>query len=128
MVPPRVSRPIGAPAKISRHCCRMDSPSLGVTFFLGIARNPLKSPESDKRIQENPSSFSWFGLVRLWFGLEGFGRGATRDHVRRAPLRERAALDQPARKRYCSTIPYNFRMAVNTAAAPGRAVDDRALL
>src|SRR5208283_706482 len=29
MVPPRVSRPIGAPAKISRHCCRMDSPSLG---------------------------------------------------------------------------------------------------
>src|SRR5208337_1549076 len=31
MVPPRVSRPIGAPAKISRHCCRMDSPSLGVT-------------------------------------------------------------------------------------------------
>src|SRR5208337_285813 len=32
MVPPRVSRPIGAPAKISRHCCRMDSPSLGVTF------------------------------------------------------------------------------------------------
>src|SRR5208337_2874122 len=38
MVPPRVSRPIGAPAKISRHCCRMDSPSLGVTKLLQILR------------------------------------------------------------------------------------------
>ena len=36
-----------------------------------IARNPLKSPESDEGIQENPSPFSWFGLVRLWVWLGG---------------------------------------------------------
>src|SRR5208337_3329744 len=42
-------------------------------FLPWIARNPLKSPESDEGIQENPSPFSWFGLVRLWFGLERFG-------------------------------------------------------
>ena len=44
MVPPRVSRPIGAPAKISRHCCRMDSPSLGVTQLdsvFGLRPEPL---------------------------------------------------------------------------------------
>src|SRR5208337_144820 len=43
MVPPRVSRPIGAPAKISRHCCRMDSPSLGVTKLQNLAPKTLKS-------------------------------------------------------------------------------------
>ena len=37
------------------------------------ARNPLKSPESDEGIQENPSPFSWTGLDRLGFGLEEFG-------------------------------------------------------
>src|SRR5208337_1420685 len=42
MVPPRVSRPIGAPAKISRHCCRMDSPSLGVTKLQTLATKRLK--------------------------------------------------------------------------------------
>ncbi len=35
-----------------------------------IARNPLKSPESDEGIQENPSPFPWFLLVWLGFGLE----------------------------------------------------------
>src|SRR5208337_1792665 len=51
---------------------------LGVEFFLlWNPRNPLKSPESDEEIQENPSPFPWFGLV--WLGpalvwLEGFGR------------------------------------------------------
>jgi hypothetical protein len=34
--------------------------------FLWITRNPLKSPESDEGIKENPRPFSWFGLV--WFG------------------------------------------------------------
>src|SRR5208337_5570046 len=42
MVPPRVSRPIGAPAKISRHCCRMDSPSLGVTQLLSDLWRPRR--------------------------------------------------------------------------------------
>src|SRR5208337_1805396 len=79
MVPPRVSRPIGAPAKISRHCCRMDSPSLGVTFFLWIARNPLKSPESDEEIQENPRKSKPVSLVFLglaWVRLGGIWRKA----------------------------------------------------
>jgi hypothetical protein len=41
-------------------------------FFLWIGRNPLKSPESDEGIQENPKEskpfflgFPWFFLVRL---------------------------------------------------------------
>src|SRR5271165_6309437 len=42
-------------------------------FLILTARNPLKSPESDERIQENPSPFSWSGLVWIWFGLEQFG-------------------------------------------------------
>jgi len=48
------------------------SPSLE-RFFIWIASNPLKSPESDEGIQENPSPFSWCGLVWLGFGLEEFG-------------------------------------------------------
>ena len=44
-------------------------------FFLWTHRNSLKSLESDEGIQENPSPFSWFGLVRLWFGLDEFGPG-----------------------------------------------------
>lgn len=36
-------------------------------FLLGFARNPLKSPESDEEIQENPRLFPWFFLV--WLGL-----------------------------------------------------------
>src|SRR5208337_4916522 len=44
--------------------CRAQMDSiLGVAFLLGTACNPLKSPESDEGIQENPSPFSWFGLV-----------------------------------------------------------------
>ena len=34
-------------------------------FLLWIARNPLKSPESDEGIQENQSPFPWFFLVGL---------------------------------------------------------------
>jgi hypothetical protein len=47
----------------------------GSPFLTWIARNPLKSPESDEGIQENPSPFSWSGLDWLWFGLEEFGPG-----------------------------------------------------
>ncbi len=32
-------------------------------FLIWLARNPLKSPESDEGIQEYPSRVSWFGLV-----------------------------------------------------------------
>jgi hypothetical protein len=31
-------------------------------FFIWIRHNPLKSPESAKGIQGNPSSFPWFYL------------------------------------------------------------------
>ena len=41
-------------------------PGAGVAFLVWIARNPLKSPELDEGIQENPSPFSWSGLV--WLG------------------------------------------------------------
>jgi len=41
-------------------------------FFVCIARNPLKRPESDERIQENPSLFIWSGLDWLGFGLGKF--------------------------------------------------------
>jgi hypothetical protein len=45
-------------------------------FFLWVARNPLKSPESGEGIQINPreiqARFSWFFLVWLGFGLEKF--------------------------------------------------------
>src|SRR5271166_85820 len=43
------------------------------SFLVWIARNSLKSPESDEGIQENPSPFSWSGLVWIGFGLENFG-------------------------------------------------------
>src|SRR5271166_3738031 len=45
---------------------------LGV-FLIWTACNPLKSLESDEGIQENPSPFSWSGLVWIWVGLEKFG-------------------------------------------------------
>ena len=34
-------------------------------ILIWTARNTLKSPESDEEIQENPSSFSWSGLVGI---------------------------------------------------------------
>ena len=45
----------------------------GENFFPWTPRNPLKSPELDEGIQENPSPFSLSGLDWLWFGLEEFG-------------------------------------------------------
>ena len=55
-------------------------------FFLWIARNPLKSPESDeeiqkksKRIQENPSPLPWFFLVGLGSAWSDLARGAAGD-------------------------------------------------
>ena len=55
-------------------------------FSLGVARNPLKSPEADEGIQGNPKEskeiqavFLGFLPVRLgiiWFGLESYGRAA----------------------------------------------------
>src|SRR5208337_2725713 len=43
-------------------------------FLIWVARNPLKSLESDEGTQENPSPFSWSGLVL--FGLAWFGLGS----------------------------------------------------
>ena len=59
-----------------RPACGGGSP--GSTIFLAwVVRNPLKSPELDEGIQENPSPFPWYFLVWLGFGLERFGpRGA----------------------------------------------------
>jgi hypothetical protein len=42
-------------------------PRRGRNFFIWIPRNPLKSPESAKGIQGNPSLFPWFYLVFLGF-------------------------------------------------------------
>jgi hypothetical protein len=45
-------------------------------FFPWIRRNPLKSPESAKGIQGNPSFFPWISLDFLgfpWFCLDLFG-------------------------------------------------------
>jgi hypothetical protein len=36
-------------------------------FFIWIRRNPLKSPDSAKGIQGNPSFFAWIYLVFLAF-------------------------------------------------------------
>jgi hypothetical protein len=37
-------------------------PETRVEFFIWIGRNPLKSPDSDKLNQGNPSDFAWFYL------------------------------------------------------------------
>jgi hypothetical protein len=36
-------------------------------FFIRIGRNPLKSPDSAKEKQGNPSLFAWFYLVLFGF-------------------------------------------------------------
>jgi hypothetical protein len=43
-------------------------------FFIWIRCNPLKSPDSDERIQGNPSIFPWFYLVQLGFAWTEFAR------------------------------------------------------
>jgi hypothetical protein len=60
-------------------------------FLLWNPRNPLKSPDSDERIQGNPRvfglvflGFPWSGLVRLglaWIGLEKFQFDRITDHI-----------------------------------------------
>src|SRR5271157_4404204 len=55
---PEMARPLREPTRVH----------LGEFHFLiWVARNPLKSLKSDEGIQENPSPFSWTGLVL--FGL-----------------------------------------------------------
>ena len=61
------------------------TPSRELNFLLWIAGNPLKSPESDEGIQENPSLFSWSCLVWLGFGLEEFGLNHRRHHCKFGP-------------------------------------------
>jgi len=68
----------------------------GEYLFAWIARNLLKSLESDERIQKNPREskpsflgFSWSGLVSAWTNL---ARGALCDRVRPDRLPGRAAL------------------------------------
>jgi len=46
------------------------SQSRELRFLIWIAGNLLKGPESDEGIQDDPSPFSWSGLVWIWFGLE----------------------------------------------------------
>jgi hypothetical protein len=60
------------PVRSSEAGCRVFE-ATKVAFLTWTARNPLKSPESDEEIQENPSPFSWSGVDWLWFGLEEFG-------------------------------------------------------
>jgi len=91
-------------------------------FFLWIARNPLKSPESDERIQENPrkskeiqAKFPWFCLV--WLGPAGFR--LERYGPRWAPAIASARLryeDAPRsisivrERRFCDQIMDNLRV------------------
>jgi hypothetical protein len=42
--------------------------------FIWIRRNPLKSPDSAKEKQGNPSLFAWFYLVLLAFPWRKFSR------------------------------------------------------
>jgi hypothetical protein len=42
----------------------------GKEFFIWIRRNPLKSPESAKGIQGNPSFFPWYFFGFAWIYLE----------------------------------------------------------
>jgi hypothetical protein len=42
----------------------------GKNFFIWIRRNPLKSPESAKGIQGNPSFFPWYFFGFAWIYLE----------------------------------------------------------
>src|SRR5271165_4857938 len=80
-LPERLAGAVRHPRTSSRgaHCPGNEPRSLRAVFLIWTAwtawtaRNPLKSPESDEGIQDNPSPFSWFGLVRVWFGLEKFG-------------------------------------------------------
>src|SRR5271166_5281535 len=52
-----------APVWAARPAVRDSSLRAARAIFLAwIARNPLKSPESDEGIQGNPSPFSWSGL------------------------------------------------------------------
>src|SRR5208337_4019809 len=63
------------------------APILGVAFLIWTARNLLKSPESGEGIQDNPSPFSWSGLVWIWLSLGEFGLRRSADGVgRRATL------------------------------------------
>jgi hypothetical protein len=62
----------------------------GNDFFIWIRRNPLKSLESAKEIQGNPSFFPWFYLVpwnclggsRLEVVTAPFGIGSTELRVK----------------------------------------------
>jgi hypothetical protein len=66
-------------------------------FFIWIRCNPLKSPDSAKGIQGNPSLFPWFYLVFLGFICRGLAirlwrRAATTGD----PLSQRSKLSHPA--------------------------------
>jgi hypothetical protein len=59
----------GAHPRVSRRRLQAFGAGLkeGKNFFIWIRRNPLKSPESAKGIQGNPSLFPWISLVLLGF-------------------------------------------------------------
>jgi hypothetical protein len=50
----------------------------GEEFFIWIRRNPLKSPDSTKEIQGNPSYFPWIHLDLAWISLDEFAGRADR--------------------------------------------------
>jgi hypothetical protein len=67
------TRPMGLEGEGSR---RFSQPGTRVEtrkdFFIWIRRNPLKRPDSAKRIQGNTSFFAWFYLVLLAFIWRSF--------------------------------------------------------
>ena len=80
-------------------------------FLIWFARNPLKSPETDEGIQENPSPFAWFFLGWLGPALDEFGLLPNRSQAvargetgpRRTPAKPDAAVgpEQPVAGQVC---------------------------
>src|ERR1700733_15050208 len=66
-------------------------------FFIWICRNPLKSRESAKGIQGNPSSFPWIPLVLLGFPWSEFARQVVSVGSRLTVLSRPGAPERPRR-------------------------------
>jgi len=96
-------------------------------FDVWTAPNPLKSPESDEGIQDNPSPFPWSGLVWICVGLEEFGLMHSADVVGRSRASPSEAVgvhqgQRPERRRRRRGMPLSSRTwqcCVNRASRRG---------
>ena len=67
-----------APPELLAFCDIWDTVCQEKNFFIWIRRNPLKSPDSTKEIQGNPSYFPWIYLDLAWISLDEFAGHADR--------------------------------------------------